>query len=300
MAPLIPLTADGVNTSPTTGTLFDIDVDLSGNQYLLRLTSSPDSTFEIDIYASGTRGVDPARLRSIRGASTNLSLFTNSSAGGICLDASQNFIYVANGHTILRFPIDADGDAAGTIIVNTSGVIFTGIYYDNARSLLWVSCGAGDGPGIRAYDLSGTLVRNISCSFYWAPSNSVDSIAINGAGLIYGLIGSILDDNGHFASIVYVFDAAANGDSIPVRRVQAETGGAGSSAGLDIDTATGNLFISYASPPSHIISVADADSIVPSANFLTDISGTTTLLDYDFGLGIFDEVQNITVLSHYP
>lgn len=311
-APLLPQTADDpvAPPYPFTKTLFDIDVDSTGNQYMFRLARNADNStfYSIDVYAPGTRGWNPAptKKQSIFGASTLMDfLFGNSAYGGICLSPDGAHIYVANEQSIIRFNATDDGDATGTLIVtHAGGVIFTRVYYDVTRDWLWVSLGAGDGPGILAYDLNGMLQRTISCSLYWNPfTDSVDSLAIDKDGNIYGIVPNQHDDNGDFANIIYVFASSANGDSVPIRRMQLELSD-GSPAGIDVSKDATVVYACYqagGANSSHILSVPNVNGIYPVNQLSTDINGVATLLDFDFGVpAVIDAVQSIRIINHYP
>jgi hypothetical protein len=317
-----PLQAFTAVNPPTTDTLADVDIDRAGNQYAFRFLIDRSGPTEIgwaiSVIAAGATGDPVAVLREITGVATRMNyndLFGNNLFGGITLDDIQQNIYVANQTSILKFPITGNGNIAPSQIVTTqpAGILFTSIYFDSPRQLLWVGLGAGDGPGIYAFNLSGSLVRNISCSAFWTSQLSIDRVCVDNNGLIYGISNQEFLDNDTHGEVIYVFSSGANGDSVPLRRIQLSgTGHTTSSQGsMSLDTVGGNIYFAYSAPPpsiydpdssTHLASIPiTSDGVLTSANWLTELNGTNTLMDFSpLSGGIADTSNPQAVRVHNP
>lgn len=179
-----PLTASGANPTPAvdiTGTVstltgpggnlesntLAVDVDTAtGQQYVLQQSLiSGNWTYNIPVFAANATG-DPAPIRNITGAATNLPITGEALNGGICLDGSKNIyagVLTNTGFSIIKFAAGANGNATGTVIVSET-LTLTSICYDAINSLIWVSCYSGTPfhSLARSYSLSGTFQKQIA------------------------------------------------------------------------------------------------------------------------------------------
>jgi hypothetical protein len=222
-----PLTATGndapaINLQGTATTLtgpegsddsftYAVDFDSAGNQYALNFALLADAGFlySIPIFAPNATG-DVAPILNIQGSATQLNASfgpVEVFVGGICLDDSSN-IFAGARTTILKFPAGSDGNATGTVFLSDVGLDqISSLYFDSARQWIWVST---FNPDVRAYDLSGTLQRQLVYSGFSGPFQ----VFIGPDGSIF-----VSDAPRSTGPCVFVFAPTANNNDAPTRTI---------------------------------------------------------------------------------